>query len=440
MKNKMYNCCFEILDAIDEGIVLLGEDFRVAYWNKYMIDITEISKEKVLYKRLDEILPKFKGETFKKAFKNTIENNQKFFFSAALHKNFIPTKKKGLCKIRQNLKMSAISNGDKRYVLMEFIDVTGEYLRINQMKNYIKNIKEIEQSLEISEIKYKLLFENMDRGFLHTMIVTDDEGKLKDLVVLNVNKVLLKSVGLKEDEVPHKSAIALFKPFINRKKDIEKILKYAMEGKTLKIDQLYIRKLKKTVQISGYSSGLDTYGFIITDITEQKKNEEIIKNLAYFDHLTRLYNRRFFLDKAEEYLEKAKNEGTKLALMILDVDDFKEINDSYGHFIGDKVLESISFRIIKSIRRKDLAGRYGGDEFLLLMSNVNSDRDVKKFAKRVISQVKKPVNIEGKTIYPSISMGISVYPRDGESIHQLLKKADEKLYKVKHEGGGSYNI
>lgn len=435
----MSNCCFKVFDNIDEGIVLLNENSRIVYWNQNMVNVTRISKGEALDKKICEVLPKFKEETFNRAFKITLENNQKFFFSSALHKKFIPTKSE-FCEIRQNLKVSSIYNEDQKYILMEFIDVTGEYLRITQMKNYIKNIKELKENLQESEMKYRLLFENMDRGFLHTMIVTDDEGKLKDLKILDTNEIMLEELGLEKVQILQESAVSLFRKYINRKRDLEKILHYAEEGKTLKMEALYIRELKKIVQISGYSSGLDTYGFIIMDITEQKKNEEIIKKLAYFDHLTSLYNRDIFTKKAEKSLELAKEEGLKCALMILDLDNFKNINDSYGHYVGDVILRTTSTRIIKNIRKIDLAGRYGGDELLILMANVSKIEDINNFANRIIFRLKQPISIEEKIIYPSISMGISVFPNDGDDVERLLIRADKNLYRVKHEGGGSYRI
>lgn len=308
------------------------------------------------------------------------------------------------------------------------------------MKNYIKNLKKLEENLEKSEEKYRLLFENMDKGFLHTMVVVNNQEELEDLIILDINKILLKVLGLGKAQVLEESAIFLFERFINRREDIEKILNYAKERKTLRMDEVYIRQLKKTVQISGYSSGLNTYGFIITDITDQKKNEEIIKNLAYFDHLTRLYNRKIFLDNVEELLKIAKEEEAKCALMILDLDDFKEINDNYGHYVGDIVLRTVSDRIIKNIRSKDLACRYGGDELLIFTPNVNSSKDINNIACRIVNQIKKPIKIKDKIIDPSVSVGISVYPDNGENIDDLLIRADENLYKVKYEGGGSYKI
>lgn len=218
---------------------------------------------------------------------------------------------------------------------------------------------------------------------------------------------------------------------------IDEIKKHAFEGATLKIDEMYIPNLNRTIEVLGYKMGEDSYALLFDDITEKKNNEKAIRKLAYYDQLTGTYNRKIFIEKAEKELAIARSNKTKSALIMLDLDKFKEINDTYGHQCGDEILKISAKRIKNIIRKGDFAGRYGGDELLIFISNIKKEPDIEIIARRIIRSLKIPIDVEGVVICPSASLGISIYPNDGSNVDDLLRVADKNLYKAKVKRGAT---
>ncbi len=173
---------------------------------------------------------------------------------------------------------------------------------------------------------------------------------------------------------------------------------------------------------------------ILYDITERKTAEEAIWHQAYHDSLTGLPNRILFKDRLNTALAQATRESHKLAVMFLDLDRFKNINDTLGHASGDKFLQSIAIRLTKCIRSSDTVARLGGDEFTLLLPHIHSEEDAFKIAQKIIDNFKEPWIVGGHEFYISPSIGISTFPNDGEDAETLMKHADTAMYRAKEQG------
>lgn len=175
------------------------------------------------------------------------------------------------------------------------------------------------------------------------------------------------------------------------------------------------------------------YGFI-TDITDRKNAEERIRYLAQFDVLTGLPNRFLFSDRIQQALSNAKREHKNFALMFIDLDNFKPINDNLGHAIGDKLLGKVAIRMQKCMRESDTLARIGGDEFVVLLPNAESNIDAKIVAEKIRQAFDFPFEIEGYTLNVSISVGIAIYPEHGDDEVVLSKNADIAMYQAKQLG------
>ncbi|MBS3755591.1 MAG: diguanylate cyclase [Desulfobacterales bacterium] len=170
------------------------------------------------------------------------------------------------------------------------------------------------------------------------------------------------------------------------------------------------------------------------DITQQKRLEERLQALATIDDLTNLWNRRYFLNKATHEIERAKRYGTVFSVLILDIDDFKNINDTYGHAAGDAVLKHFAAKIKDSLRQADLSGRLGGEEFGILLPNTGID-DAYLLAERLRRVTEKtPGNYADNDLFITASIGVAVYRRDLASVDELFLEADKALYKAKTDG------
>ncbi|KRE33976.1 putative bifunctional diguanylate cyclase/phosphodiesterase [Paenibacillus sp. Soil724D2] len=185
--------------------------------------------------------------------------------------------------------------------------------------------------------------------------------------------------------------------------------------------------------------GRHVYTAYLRDLTEKKKSEEMIQQLAYFDLLTGLPNRNQFNQLFHDVLNKAKQHNQSLALLFLDVNRFKLINDTLGHHLGDLVLQKFSALLSESLFAQSIVSRLSGDEFVILYPFGNRESAAVQ-AEKIIRQLEAPFQIDGRNVFVSTSIGISLYPIDGEDPEVLLKNADQAMYLAKDLGGNHYHF
>jgi diguanylate cyclase (GGDEF)-like protein len=185
-----------------------------------------------------------------------------------------------------------------------------------------------------------------------------------------------------------------------------------------------------------HKSGLRNYGRIMVfhDLTERRLVEEAIKQIAYYDALTGLANRTLFSNRAEMALEECKRHKRKMAILVIDFDKFKAVNDTYGHSTGDQVLKGLSKRICSAVRKMDTVSRLGGDEFVVLLPEIAGEDLVGSIATRIIDMVSSPYIYEDHEIAVTLSIGITVFPEDAGDLEALIKFADVAMYKAKQRG------
>jgi diguanylate cyclase (GGDEF)-like protein/PAS domain S-box-containing protein len=176
------------------------------------------------------------------------------------------------------------------------------------------------------------------------------------------------------------------------------------------------------------------------DVTERKRVEEQIEYQAYHDALTGLPNRRLFRDRLTVALAHARRMKHPLAVMFLDLDRFKVVNDTLGHSIGDELLKAIAARLQASLREEDSVARMGGDEFTVLLADLKTPDAAAKIAQKVLDTVALPLQIEGTELFITTSIGIALFPSDGDSAEELLANADHAMYRAKDAGRNSYQM
>lgn len=176
------------------------------------------------------------------------------------------------------------------------------------------------------------------------------------------------------------------------------------------------------------------------DITERMEAQAFINFQAYHDLLTRLPNRSLFKDRLSLAIAQAQRSGAGLAVMFIDLDRFKVINDSLGHTMGDRLLQAVSQRLQQCIRKGDTLSRFGGDEFTLLLPSVQNEQAVVLVAEKILDSIKQPFKLAGHDIFVGASIGVSMYPRGGATLDELIKNADIAMYKVKRTGKDGYQL
>jgi len=215
-------------------------------------------------------------------------------------------------------------------------------------------------------------------------------------------------------------------------------------GSTFAIYNIYANKvlIKK---IHNTNRELEVSNQNLEDRVEQRTNQlksanDQLKEIAYYDTLTGLANRSLLAEQLRLVITQAKRDHKKAAILFIDLDGFKPVNDTYGHTVGDIVLKEVALRLHNLTRESDLASRPGGDEFVIVLSTIHEDIHAITFAQKIISSINEPFYVNSNEINLGASVGISYYPADGDTVEKLIGYADMAMYEAKHAGKNQYNV
>lgn len=186
--------------------------------------------------------------------------------------------------------------------------------------------------------------------------------------------------------------------------------------------------------------GLAHHLAVFHDITRRKEDEDLLRFKAHHDALTELPNRDLFKDRLQASINRARRYHRHFALLLIDLDRFKEVNDSLGHTAGDELLVEAARRLVSCVRETDTVARLGGDEFAIVLSEMNADDEAEQIAQRAVALLNEPYYLDAGTAQISGCIGIAVYPAHGRDIDQLLRNADQAMYQAKAGGRNTYRI
>lgn len=285
------------------------------------------------------------------------------------------------------------------------------------------------------------------KAMLLALVESSDEAIIgKDLqgIIFSWNKSAEDLYGYTEAEMKGSSVKKLFPE--DKQDEFDIIIHMIKRGEHVKHKEtVRIHKDGHVIPVSVTISPIkNAQGKVIgasttaRDITQQKQFEEKLKHLAEHDPLTGLIKRPLFEDRIEQAILLSKRQKDTMAVCFLDIDNFKLINDQYGHATGDLLLCAATERLQTCIRDSDILARLGGDEFALILLNLKKEQDVVKIAKEIIQRFSEEFLIENKTLNLTLSIGISLYPRDGDKL--LIEKADSAMYYVKNHGKNNFKL
>ncbi len=267
----------------------------------------------------------------------------------------------------------------------------------------------------------------------------------RSLVLQNqaAHNLALSNHGMKEQAFDKyiNPPVSLVRDVIRKNRPVKSIHKIPQENN---------KPLRMELQASPLSDGNDrNTGIVVTyrDLTEYlelldelRSNKQQLQQLAEKDTLTQLPNRFMFNRLLDQAVSRAARNHSMLALLFLDLDRFKEVNDSLGHDAGDTLLEVIARRLLKAVRKGDVVSRISGDEFVILLADIRRPDDATFVAEHIIESVRQMVIIQGKRLHPSVSIGISLFPNDGKTGKLLLQSADTAMYRAKRQTQNSYQL
>ena len=299
--------------------------------------------------------------------------------------------------------------------------------------------RESERLLRESEARFRNVLEHAPAG----IAVTSLDGQF-----IEVNQSLCKLFGYTREELLQLSYIEITHPDDRaRTRDQAKQL---LDGEinSSQLEKLCVSKdghpvwVQVAVSLLRDCSGMPL-NFIgqIEDITERKRNQEEIRQLAYYDVLTGLPNRRLLLDRLNQALAQAQRHQRSLAVMFLDLDRFKDVNDTLGHDVGDELLKVVAERLELCVRGGDTVSRQGGDEFVIILSEIARQQDAALVAEKILELLNNPVTIQGHKLRITTSIGIAIYTVDSaDDAMRLMKKSDIAMYQAKEAGRNGFRF
>jgi diguanylate cyclase (GGDEF)-like protein/PAS domain S-box-containing protein len=295
--------------------------------------------------------------------------------------------------------------------------------------------RRLEEALRLSERRYRSLFDHNLAGVYRSTL----EG-----TILDCNESFAHIFGYaSREEVLRQAAW----DFYVRPEDRETALARLLERRGLSDYEVCLRRkdgsLVWVLESEALTEGPDGRPVIegtLIDISERKRAEEQVKHLAFHDPLTNLANRLLFNDRLTLAVAQAHRHNQKLAVLFLDLDRFQVINDSLGHTVGDELLRRVAERIHGLVREGDTVARLGGDEFSLLVPGITSEEDAAKIAHKICSAIRTPFSIDGRELFVTTSLGVSVYPADGHDAETLVRNADSAMYRAKEQGGDTCQL
>lgn len=319
-------------------------------------------------------------------------------------------------------------------ILLPLLAITIYISRMNKkLRLQIRMRQQAEEELAESEVRLKLLVESSDE--LIAMLDLKSRciyfnGSLK----YGIDAELL--IGKTPDDWEGSQLIELL--FKNVPEVIQNGVKKYEEISVMLDDEL-VWFSNNLYPIRNAKSQMIAVAVITRDITERKISEEKLDYMAQYDSLTGLLNRNSLYDRLAQDMKTAHREQQQLALLFIDLDDFKEINDNFGHKAGDEVLKEVASRLVSSVSESDTVMRLAGDEFVVILMNIKHKSDVDIIAKRILTVIIEPILIHNEPQFVSASIGISLYPTDGEDAEALLNRADAAMYISKKRGSKQFS-
>ncbi|APC39379.1 diguanylate cyclase domain-containing protein [Clostridium estertheticum] len=400
--NNLFNSLEEgfLLNEVICGVDGIAVSFKILEFNNFFEDMFGV-KRNIIGKTIKEVYPDIDSKWIETCGKVALSGKS----------------------IKQNIYIKSV---DKHYKVNIISPTKGQFIIL------FNDITDIIKANEVLK-KYFILFENA----MDIIIYLKSDGR-----IIDANKTAVEKYGYSREEFHNMRLQQLREPSTMKEYQAQMEIS-ASEG--IVYEGINVKKDGTTfpVEVSSQTTEINGELFrihIIRDITQRKESEEKIKYLANYDALTEIPNRGFFMYQFEKILNQSKANKNKFAVLIFDVDKFKLINDIHGHNAGDEVLKQVAKRLKEAVRRTDIIGRFGGDEFLVIQPFIKGKEDILMIADRILKFVNKPVKWNNVNLDVHISIGITIYPDGSDNTQGLIHNADKAMYFTKKKGGNAYSF
>ncbi|MBI44791.1 MAG: hypothetical protein CMG66_01345 [Candidatus Marinimicrobia bacterium] len=436
----------DLFDNRDEAIIIFNKKFEIIYHNQNLNKIVSNSN-KAVFTNLKDIFSekniekiKEKSSLFKqyKSNKYSVIYDNKFL---SLKSTFINTNKE------QELDFTIISDRSKKQRDLKLKDCV---YKIAESSHFVNDLDQLYPLIHkiLEEVIYTENFyiatADWDKNIINFPYFIDQyDGRPKSKTIGNgLTEYVLKtgeSILVNPDQCER--FIKNEKINVQGQKSVDWLGVPLKNNSNETIGAVVVQSYDKKIRFTEEDQKILTFASdqIAMAITRKLDSLEI-KKKAYYDQLTGLTNRVLFNDRLNQALHNANREQQNVAVMFVDLDNFKYVNDSMGHTSGDSLLKIIASRLKKCLRKTDTVSRWGGDEFTIILSRIKSMQDISILSNRILNEEFRNVTIDGQDLRITASIGISIYPQDGEDIETLIKNADAAMYKAKEKGKNQFQF
>lgn len=347
-------------------------------------------------------------------------------------------------KIWGKIHMRSLRIADERFMLILVEDLTAEkkYAQSLRKARDELDLRVQERTVELSKANEALLLAaRVIASSNEAIIVTDSKAR-----IVEVNEAFCQITGHMKDDILGNNPRVIasgrhdeqfWKTFW---KELQQKGQWKGEVWNRRKSGAIFPSLLSVSAVRGDGGAATHYVGIFSDITKAKESEQRLEQLAHYDPLTSLPNRLLLRDRLNRALIRAARDQKILAVMFLDLDSFKTVNDTFGHPVGDELLVEVAERLNQCARRGDTIARLGGDEFIIVMSDLRVSHDVTQAARRFVNALSNPFSLRGNEVFTSASIGISIFPDDGKDLDELLQHADTAMFHAKAQGKNSFQF
>ncbi|MBP8626877.1 MAG: diguanylate cyclase [Syntrophorhabdales bacterium] len=420
-----------IIDNLPDASFIIDENRRVVAWNRAIEEMTGVKKEDILGKGDYEYAIPFYGK------RRPILIDLLFRGDEKIEGKYDFVSKRGNT-LYAEVFAPELYRGKGGYLwgsASRLYNENGKFIGAIESIRDITEWKKVEALVRESEERFRALFE----GSRDAIYFTEGNGNLID-----GNQAFIEMFGYSREELKRLNARIAYAD----ENEMGRLKQALKKNDFVKDFEIRLKKRDGSVMAClltvscrrDVKGRIYEYQGIVRDITERKRAEEAMKYMAFHDMLTGLPNRSLFNDRLNVALARGERFEKIVAVMMLDLDRFKDVNDTYGHTTGDRLLRAVAKRLMSQIRRGDTVARMGGDEFILIFTDLKDRYDAKIIAQKIIEEFKPAIHFDGMKINITISIGIALYPEHGRDIDTLVKNADIAMYKVKNSGRNGYSF
>ncbi len=425
----------DIIEFLPDATFVIDNEKKVVAWNRTLEEMTGTRKEDMLGKGNHDYAVPFYGK------RRPMLIDLLFSPDSEINKLYDLVERKGKTTYGE-IHLPNVYNGKGAYcwgIASLLFDKEGNAIGAIESLRDITGKKETEEALKGSEEKYRKIFENTIEGIFQTTV----DGR-----VLSANPALAKMLGFSSPEEMVKACADIAREVYMDPSDRLQYLQNLENNNTIQAFETRLHRRDGSAiwasinarSVRDESGNILYYEGTMENITARKDAEQTIRRLAYHDALTGLPNRPLFNDRLTLAMTNADRNKDKVAVMLLDLDRFKDINDTLGHDVGDALLINVAQRLTDLLRRGDTVARMGGDEYLVIIPDVGWEGYADVIAGKIVETFRSPFALTGHEVSVTTSVGVSLYPQDGNDIDTLVKKADIAMYEAKRTGRNSYRL